>query len=214
MESEETGAKGADLLASAMGSGEKKVAILNGRAGADNLERRIDGFMEQLEAEYPDIEVVMTGNCAETAASCGGVLEDEIIANNPDLDGLFVVGLWGLEAACSCDKSAMNCTCEDDQLPTWKAAANAGLKTVTYDSLPFQLELVKQGYVSALIGQKYFGWGYDTVSIMFDHLTAGRRVDDFIDSRFDIVCENNVEDMSSKWQASDFRRPLKPECDL
>ncbi len=214
MESEETGAKGADLLASAMGSGEKKVAILNGRAGADNLERRIDGFMERLEAEYPDIEVVMTGNCAETAESCGEVLEDEIIANNPDLDGLFVVGLWGLEAGCTCDKSAMNCTCEDDQLPAWKSAAKDGLKTVTYDSLPFQLELVKQGYVSALIGQKYFGWGYDTVSIMFDHLTAGRKVDDFIDSRFDVVCENNVEDMSSKWHASDFRRPLEPECDL
>lgn len=214
MQSEETGAKGADLLVSAMGSGSKLVAILNGRAGADNLERRINGFKDQLSSEYPDVEVVMTGNCEETAESCGQLLEDDIIDAHPEIDGLFIVGLWGIQAGCTCDDSAMNCKCKDSQLPKWKAASKAGLKTVAYDTLPFQLELMKQGYVSALIGQKYFGWGFDTVSIMFDHLTVGRKVDKFIDSRFDIVCPNNVDDMSSKWQASDFRRPLKPECNL
>ena len=214
MSSEETGAKGADLLAAALGSGAKKVAILNGRAGADNLDRRESGFRDQMAAEYPDVEIVMTHNCLETGDSCGEMLEEDIIAANPDLDGVFIVGLWGVLNACTCDSSAMNCSCDDTQLPKWKEAARNGLKTVSYDTLPFELELMNQGYISALIGQKYFGWGYDTTTMMFDHLKSGRDIEGFIDSGFDVVCPNNVDDMSSNWQAKDFRRPLAPACNL
>ncbi len=213
MHSETTGAKGADLLAEAMGEGSKKVAILNGRAGADNLERRVDGFRDRMEDKYPDVEIVHLANCLETGDTCEPVLEEEIIEAFPDLDGLFVVGLWGIQNACTCDDSAMNCTCEEDQLPKWKAASKAGLKTVAYDTLPFQLELMRQGYFSALLGQKYFGWGYDGVAAMHDYLVLGTGVPDFIDSDFDIVCPNNVDDMASKWKAADFRTPLEP-CEL
>ncbi len=214
MQSEETGAKAAEFLASAMGSGAKTIAILTGRAGADNLERRLAGFTDTLSAKYPDIAVVTTVRCAETAESCGPAVENEIIAQYPDLDGLFVVGLWGLQAACSCSDTGMSCFCEDHQMPNWKAAAKGKLKTVAYDSLPFELELMNQGYVSALLGQKYFGWGYDTVSLMHGHLTSGTEVSDFIDSGVDVVCANNVDDMTAKWQRGDFREPLLPACAL
>ncbi len=214
MQSEATGAKGADLLASAMGEGAKTVAILTGREGADNLERRVAGFRDRLTAEYPDISIVATVNCMETAESCGPAVEDEIVAEYPDLDGLFVVGLWGLLGACTCSDSGMTCQCDDSQMPQWKAAARGKLKTVAYDSLPFELMLMEQGYLSALLGQKYFGWGYDSVSIMYDYLTDGRDVDEFLDSGFDVVCPNNVEDMGAKWQAADFTTPLTPACDL
>jgi ribose transport system substrate-binding protein len=214
MQSEDTGIKAADLLASALGNGEKSIAILSGRPGSDNLERRVAGFTQRLEARHQNISVVATVSCAETAESCGPAVENDIIAQYPELDGLLVVGLWGLAGACSCSDTGLSCICEDSQMPNWKAAAKGKLKTVAYDSLPFQLELVKQGYVSALVGQKYFGWGYDTVSLMYDHLTSGTEVSDFIDSGFDVVCGNNAQKMSAKWQAADFSEPLKPECDL
>ena len=215
MQNEETGSRGADLLAAAIGTGPKTVAILNGRAGADNLDKREKGFRDRMAAEYPDVEIVMTANCAETADSCGAAIEDDILATHPDLDGLFIVGLWGVLNACTCDVSGMNCSCDDTQLlPNWKAAAKGKLKTVSFDTLPFEIELVKQGYMSALIGQKYFGWGYDTTTMMFDHLKSDRDIEGFIDSGFDVVCPNNVEDMESKWQAKDFRRPLAPDCEL
>jgi ribose transport system substrate-binding protein len=214
MQSEITGSKGADLLASAMGPGAKTIAILTGRTGAENLETRVAGFRERLSTTYPEIAVVTTVRCMETAESCGPAVEDEIIAQYPDLDGLFVVGLWGLLAACTCSDTGMTCQCNDNQMPQWKAAANGKLKTVAYDTLPLELTLMNQGYVSALLGQKYFGWGYDTVSIMYDHLTKGRQVDDYIDSGFDVVCPNNSEAMSTKWKEADFTTPLTPECDL
>jgi ribose transport system substrate-binding protein len=214
MQSEDTGAKSADLLASAMGAGPKSIAILTGRAGSDNLERRLAGFSERLADSYPEITVATTVHCMETAESCGPAVEDDIVAAYPELDGLLVVGLWGLLGACSCSDSGRSCLCEDSQMPKWKTAAKGKLKTVTYDSLPFEVELMKQGYLSALVGQKYFGWGYDTVSLMYDHLTADSQVNDFIDSGFDVVCPNNADEMSEKWQAADFSAPLKPECDL
>lgn len=214
MVSRDTGAKAADALASAMGEGAKKVAILTGRAGAENLESRVDGFLDQLAAEYPDVSVVETVHCEETAESCGTAVEDTIIERHADLDGLFVVGLWGLEAACTCSDSGMACHCDDSQMPKWKTAAKGKLKTVAYDTLPFELELVSQGYVSALLGQKYFGWGQETVALMVDHVTTGREVDDFIDSGFDLVCAENSSEMMGKWQARDFSSALTAECDL
>jgi ribose transport system substrate-binding protein len=214
VEAEATGAKSADLLASAMGSGEKTIAILTGRAGADNLERRLVGFMDRLASKYPEISVATTIHCLETAESCGPAVENEIIAEYPELDGFFVAGLWGLASACTCSDTGLSCVCNDNQMPRWKAAAKGKLKTVAYDSLPFQIMLMKQGYVSALLGQKYFGWGYDTVSLMHQQLTSGDVTGGFIDSGFDVVCPNNAEQMSANWNAADFSQPLKPECDL
>lgn len=214
MVSEDSGAKGADLLGTVLGSGAKKIAVLTGRAGADNLERRVKGFTERLADKFPDVEIVTTVHCAETGESCGPAIEDEIITAHPEIDGLFVVGLWGLQAACTCDAMGLECTCNDDQMPKWKEASKAGLLTVSYDTLPFQLELMNQGYISALLGQKCFGWGYDTVSKMFDHIVAGVDVDAFMDSGFDVVCPNNVTDMSDKWRAKDFRKEVAPACDI
>jgi ribose transport system substrate-binding protein len=212
MQSEASGARGADLMVSAMGAGAKSIAILTGRAGADNLERRVAGFTNRLSAAYPDVTVVTTVHCMETAETCGTAVEDEIISAYPELDGLLVVGLWGLLGACSCSESGTSCLCEDNQMPKWKAAAKGKLKTVAYDSLPFEITLMEQGYVSALLGQKYFGWGYDTVSLMYEHLTEDREVSAFIDSGFDVVCPNNSAEMTAKWEAADFRTPLAPEC--
>mgnify|MGYP000125412860 CR=1 FL=1 len=77
-------------------------------------------------------------------------------------------------------------------------------------------EHFRQHYESshAVLGQKYFGWGYDTVSLMQQHLTSGSPVSPFIDSGFDVVCPNNAQQMSANWDAADFSQPLTPECDL
>jgi len=214
VQAEDSGAKSADLLAAAMGSGPKTIAVLTGRAGADNLERRLAGFTNRLAAAYPDITVATTVHCLETAESCAPAVEDDIIARYPDLDGLFSAGLWGLAGACTCSESGLTCACSDNQMPNWKAAAKGKLRTVAYDSLPFELSLMKQGYVSALVGQRYFGWGYDTVSLMYQHLASDGQVSGFIDSGFDVVCPNNVEKMIANWNAADFSEPLPLTCSL
>ena len=207
MNSQVTGSAAADLANAAMGTGNKTMVIVTGQP-SENLDNRVLGFTNQLAAAYPNITVLETARCNEDS-TCGAVVETEV-TKYPDLDGILLVGLWDLLAACSPDGTS----CTDDLMPNWKAAAKGKLKTVAYDSLPFELTLMQQGYISALIGQKYFGWGYDTSALLFDMITEGRSVSGFIDSGYDVVCPNNVTEMSAKWQASDFRQPLTPACSL
>jgi ribose transport system substrate-binding protein len=223
IDNEKAGATAAELLAKVMGEGPRTVAILTGREGADNLENRVKGFKDALQRIRPEVEVVGENDekvyrCEETAESCRAAIEDNgLLDRHANLDGLFITGLWGVQAACACDTAGENCSrCGDKTLmPKWKAAADEGLKTVSFDTLPFQLMLVQEGYLSALISQKYFGWGYETVNLMFSQLTDKKFVvPDFVDSGFDVICRSNWKEMLAKWQEKDFgvfRTPV-PEC--
>jgi ribose transport system substrate-binding protein len=72
---------------------------------------------------------------------------------------------------------------------------------------------VKGGKLHGLIGQKYYGWGYDSMVISYDRVTANKQFQAFSDSKFDVVCSSNVDQMASMWAAQDFTKTL-PECDL
>ena len=91
---------------------EGKVALLTGVPGAFNLEERIRGFTDGIEADYPDIEIVTTVACNDDINQGVQVVEETMQAY-PDLDGWFFVGLWPLFA----DRGSM---------PLWEEAAEAG----------------------------------------------------------------------------------------
>jgi ribose transport system substrate-binding protein len=208
----EAGATAADYLVTAMGGGPKQVGILTGRDQADNLKKRVEGFNARL-ATY-DLKPVVMRNCDETTESCRSAIEGGILADFPELDGLFITGLWGLQAACACD-TVLDCNCTDEsRMGTWKRAATTGkhLKTVAFDTLPFQLMLMEAGYLSALISQKYYDWGYKTVTLMFDYLTAGQKPDEFVNPGFEVVCPDNHNEMLAKWKSQDFSAPLTTRC--
>ncbi len=189
------GRKAAALLAEALG-GQGKVAIITGVPGGLNLEERVAGFREVL-AGYPEMAVVAeVATNEDISKGVQGV--EEVMQAHPDLRGWFFAGLWPLFA----DRGAM---------PQWEAATRAGrLKTVCFDTLPFQLELVRDGYLTALIGQKYWGWGYDSVQILYDRIVGGKEYPPFIDTGMDIVTANNVDAMIKAWETNDFQTPLPP----
>jgi len=191
----EGGKAAADLLIKAMGtSGE--VAILTGVPGAFNLEERIRGFKDGIQ-DYPDIKVVTTVACDDDINKGVQVVE-EVMQANPDLNGWFFVGLWPLFA-------------ERGSMPLWEAAAKAGtLKTIAFDTLPVELELLKDGYLSGLVGQKYWGWGYDTIQMLYDYIVNNKRYESWTDSGMDIVTIKNVDAMIEAWETQDFTKPLPP----
>ena len=125
------------------------------------------------------------------------------IASRPTASSASVDG-----APAPCDDSATQCTCEDTQLPKWKEAAKGKLKTVAYDTLPFELDLLKAGKVHGLVGQKYWGWGYDTVTMLRDRIIDKKQFEAFTDSGIDLVCANNVAQMSALWASNNFTQPL------
>ncbi len=189
------GRKAAELLVEALG-GRGKVAIITGVPGGLNLEDRVAGFREVV-ARYPEMSVVAEVATGEDISK-GVQGVEEVMQAHPDLRGWFFAGLWPLFA----DRGAM---------PQWEASTRAGdLKTVCFDTLPFQLELLRDGYLTALIGQKYWGWGYDSVQILYDHIVNQQSYPPFIDTGMDIVTRNNVDAMIRAWETNDFQTPLPP----
>lgn len=191
----QAGQEGARLLIAAMGP-RGQVAMLTGVPGALNLEERARGFRDALSA-YPEIHIVATVFSNEDI-SRGVQGVEEVMQAHSNLRGWFFVGMWPLFA----DRGSM---------PQWETAMRAGtLKTVALDTLPVELDLLRDGYLTALIGQKYWGWGYDSIQIVYDRVVHKKDFPPFIDTGLDIVTANNVDAMIHAWETSDFLTPLPP----
>jgi ribose transport system substrate-binding protein len=94
-------------------------------------------------------------------------------------------------------------------MPLWEAASESGqLKNVVFDTLPIELEYMQEGLVHGLVGQKYWGWGYDTVQMIYDKMVEGAEYEDWTDSGMDIVTMANLDAMIEAWETSDFTKPL------
>ncbi|MEL7673860.1 MAG: substrate-binding domain-containing protein, partial [Chloroflexota bacterium] len=125
------------------------------------------------------------------------VVEETMLAN-PDLNGWFFVGLWPVFAG-------------QGAMPLFEEAVrNNNMKAVAFDTLPVELEWVQDGLLHGLVGQKYWGWGYDTVFMALNHATNLYPYPDWTDSGMDIVTINNVDAMAEAWATSDFTQPLPP----
>ncbi len=191
----EGGRAAADLLIRAMGE-TGKVALLTGVPGAPNLEERIRGFEDYM-ADYPGIEIVTTVACNDDI-NLGVQVVEETMQTYPDLDGWFFVGLWPVFAG----RGAM---------PLFEEAMlSGGMKSVAFDTLPVELEWVQAGLLNGLVGQKYWGWGYDTVHMAYNHALYGTPYSGWTDSGMDIVTSANVEAMATAWETQDFTQPLPP----
>ncbi len=189
------GKAAADLLIKALGPKGGKVALLTGVPGAFNLEERIRGFKDGVKGK--NIQIAKTVACNDDINQGVQVVEETMQAV-PDLKGWFFVGLWPLFA-------------KQGAMPLWEAASKSGaLKTVSFDTLPVELEYVKGGYLAGLVGQKYWGGGYDTVQMIYDKMVSGKKFASFTNSGMDIVTPKNVDVMADMWAKKDFTKPLPP----
>jgi ribose transport system substrate-binding protein len=214
---------GAEMLADALAAlvGETgQVAIMSVTSTSQTYSDRMDAFYDAM-AKYPDIEVVTpkavhpeTGE-AQTFYDCYKVAEteragcvellEEAMTDYPEIKGFYLArGRVLRETPDNIEANA----------PTWAAAVLDGsVNVVAFDAPEDALPSIKAGYAHMTIGQKMFGWGYDLVSLSFDIVTAGREVDSFTDSTFDVICQNNVDEIVDMWRARDFRSKLS-DCDL
>lgn len=194
-----TGAKGKIAIMTAAGTTPGTLST------SQTYTERMSGFTDAL-LEYPELEVVATVACGKIEetekAGCTALL-DEVMAEHPDLSG------WYLARGRVLREQDI-----ENLAPNFSAAARSGaVKVVGFDAPQDALHSVQKGLVHALITQDYFGWGYDVVSLSFDVVTFGRPMDVFTDSKYDVVCSNNIEQLVSMWDAQDFRTQLAP-CDI
>lgn len=189
----EAGRTAADLLARAL-KGKGQIALLTGVPGAYNLEERIRGFKDGI-AQFPNIRIVATA-VSNDDINIGVQVVEETMQAHPTLDGWFFVGMWPLFA-------------ERGSMPLWEDAVHhRNMQVVAFDTLPVELEFLRDGYLAALIGQKYWGWGADSIQMLYDHLLYGKTFESFTNSGVDIVTRSNVQSMLQAWRDDDFSRPL------
>jgi ribose transport system substrate-binding protein len=150
-----------------------------------------------------------TANLGLENAACAPIMNTVTTQarNGVQIDGFLLVGLWPLIGY----EDPTQATAVS--LAGWAARMGTGLVSVTYDTLPFQLDLLKKNLLNALVGQKYWAWGYNVTQMVFDQLQGTQNYAGFIDSGADIVCANNVDAMSQAWTSQSFNTPL-PACSL
>jgi ribose transport system substrate-binding protein len=164
--------------------GKGKVAIITS-VGATNLQRRLDGVKEVL-ARHKEITVVQVYDIKEDPVHCA-----EIIAAGtnryPDLAAWIAVGGWPVFT-----RNAL-------------AAVPASTKVISFDTIPPAPDLLKAGKVQVLLGQKYFGWGSESVRLLADIKAGKMPANPIIDSGVDVVTAANVDQYVIGWKALEKR---------
>lgn len=164
----------ADEMAKAIG-GAGKVAIIShdqtSRTGID----RVDGFVNQVEAKYPDIEIV-------TIQYGGGdhlistEITKSILTANPDIKGIFGAN----------EGSAIG-------VVNGVTENGADIVIIGYDSGAAQKAAVRSGVMAGAITQNPVGIGYETVKAAVDTIN-GKSVPKIIDTGFFYYDAANMDD--------------------
>ena len=180
---------GVDDYKSGQIMGEEAARLLNGRgtiafltsAGANNLQRRLDGAKDAL-SKFPNIKIVDTFDIQEDSVKCA-----QFIATGtnryPNLGAWISVGGWPVFTA--------NALAPVDPKRT---------KFISFDTNPPAPDLLKAGKVQVLLGQKYFGWGSESVRLLHDIVNGKRPATPIIDSGVDVVTADNVDAYVKLWK--------------
>lgn len=179
------GAKVMEELAAQL-NGTGVVAVLSGNPNSANLSARVDGVREEA-AKHAGIEIRDVFYAQETAADMAAKMQ-QVQTSNPDITGWALVGGWPLYT--------------DNALDGIYESA----KVVSMDPLPLPLDYVKAGQVQVLVGQPYYGWGYESVMLLFNKVHNGQDPESVMNyAEFDIVNADNVDEYAENWKVWDPR---------
>jgi ribose transport system substrate-binding protein len=180
---------GVDDLAAGRIMGEEAVRLLGGKGkvaiitsvGAVNLQRRLEGVRAVL-GQHPAMKIVEVYDIKEDPVRCA-----EIIATGgrryPDLGTWISVGGWPVFT-----RNAL------------ESVDPARTKFISFDTIPPAPDLLREGKVQVLLGQKYFGWGAEPVRILAEMKAGKQPPSPIIDSGVDVVTAANVDEYVAAWK--------------
>jgi ribose transport system substrate-binding protein len=191
------------------GKGQQNIAILTGTPGAFNLGQRDQGFTKALDDLKIPYKVVATVPCYEDLSKAVSAVEDTLRGNS-SINGFYFDGPWSLLV-------------DPSNLPLMASKAKAGeLTVVSFDTLPPQIQYVKNGSVIGLVGQKYYGWGYQGIQVMYQIVKNKLQYPKFVNMGLDIVTPQvetiarqqtiTPDEMTNLWNTFNFKeKPLLPQ---
>ena len=173
------GASAGEAFAKALPNG-GTYAVLTGGLSAQNLNDRIKGFKSKLNDKFKEVSG-SPYSCNDDSSLAVQLIQD-MLAKNPNLDGIYFSGGWPMfapEAYIRAIKSKV-------------ADLKAGkFVIVSFDTLPTQIKLLKDGYATTLVGQRPLAMGIDSVD-QLNTLSTGGTVPPVTDTGVDVVDASNV----------------------
>jgi ribose transport system substrate-binding protein len=164
------------------------VILVSGGPGATNLNQRLKGATDELK-KHSGIKTIGPFFHDDDMVKAQQ-LTNNLLVSHPDAGAILMVAgvpFFGKVSA----------------LP--EVVKNKGkVKIITTDVLAPELPYVKEGYVQALVGQDYWGWGYQTVSILHNLLTdKSCDYPALVPQAMPIVTAENVDSWIAKWKEAE-----------
>ncbi|MCK1719094.1 sugar-binding protein [Bradyrhizobium sp. 141] len=161
-----------------------KYAMVSGGPGAKNLAERVDGVREALKgSKWTEVPGSPTF-CNDDPALAVQQMTDMRTAT-PDLAAIVPIGGWpmfapeGFKAFASRNKKDID---------------SGKFTLVVADTLKMQLELLRDGYANALVGQRPFEMGEKAMDTLLA-IKKGEKVPEIVYTGLDLVTKDNVAQM-------------------
>lgn len=165
----------ADKMAELIGGAGQVAVVAHDQTSRTGIDR-VDGFVNQVKAKYPEIEVVTVQYGAGDHLK-STELTKAILTANPDLKGIFGAN-------------------EGSALGVVNGVTEMGKSDVViigYDSGKAQKDAIRNGVMAGAITQNPVGIGYETVKAALD-ASQGKEVPSHIDTGFYWYDKSNMDD--------------------
>jgi ribose transport system substrate-binding protein len=165
----------ADQMATLIGDAGKVAVIVHDQTSRTGIDRR-DGFVQAMEANHPDIEVVAVEYGAGDPVKSAD-LAKAIMTANPDLKGFFGANEGSIKGV----------------LNALKETGNEGkIVAIGYDSGEQQITAINDGTQAGAITQNPIGIGAKCVSAAMDAI-AGKSMEKIIDTGYYWYDKTNID---------------------
>jgi ribose transport system substrate-binding protein len=165
----------ADKMAEKIGGAGKVAVVAHDQTSRTGIDRR-DGFLNQIAANYPGIEVVSVQYGAGDQLQSTEVAK-AILTANPDLVGMFGTN----------EGSAIGIVNAIREMGT------EGVTIIGYDSGKAQTDAIREGLMAGAITQNPVGIGYETVKAAIAAMN-GEELPTIIDTGFYYYDQSNIDD--------------------
>lgn len=184
---EQVGEEEAKLLKEALPDG-GQYAVITGAPGAANLNERIDALRSNLGPEFEEVQ----GSpypCDDDTTRAVQITGD-ILTRYPDIDAIVSPGGWPLFAP-EAYKNALG----QEQAERVRSGEMA---VIMVDTLEEELDLMEEGLVTALVGQRFTEMGQLSAKTLNDLAEGREPKSEIIFSGLDIVTQDNLQEFRDK----------------
>ncbi len=141
-----------------------------------------DGFRQELETHFPRIEIDSIHEDHDNSEEAYSITKN-ILREKEDIQGIYLTTGNGPAGVGRALKEARKC---------------GSIKVICFDFFPETIDMLKNGTVSAAIGEDPYNQGYQTIKILYEFIVDSRKPpSDSVYTRIDIGLRGNIDSLVS-----------------